>query len=101
MNEAAGTREHDVIMTVREVADYLRVGESTVYRLARHRQLPGRKVGGAWRFSRRVVDAWMLNRGAGGDSPAPAVLEAVPDRAAPSDAPSPIPTTPITGEMEK
>lgn len=51
--------EHDVIMTAPEVAAYLRLAESTVYRLARSGKLPGRKVGGKWRFSRKQLDLWL------------------------------------------
>ncbi len=40
MNTAA-----DSVMTVKEVADYLRVNQRTVYRLAVDRKLPGFKVG--------------------------------------------------------
>jgi len=38
-------------LTVGEVADYLRVHRSTVYRLLRAHQIRGFKVGGLWRFS--------------------------------------------------
>jgi excisionase family DNA binding protein len=51
--------ENNLIMTVREVSDYLRIGESTVYRLANEGKLPGRKIGGAWRFSRKELDRWV------------------------------------------
>lgn len=59
MNETAGTTEQDAIMTVPELAEYLKMAPSTVYRLARQGEVPGRKIGGAWRFSRRVIDAWL------------------------------------------
>lgn len=59
MNETAGTIDQEVIMTVPEVAEYLKMAPSTVYRLARQGEVPGRKIGGAWRFSRRVIDAWL------------------------------------------
>ena len=59
MNETAGTMEQDTIMTIAEVAEYLKMAPSTVYRLARQGEVPGRKIGGAWRFSRRVIDAWI------------------------------------------
>lgn len=47
------------VMTVREIADYLQVSQSTIYRLAKGGDLPSRKVGGAWRFSQTAVDAWL------------------------------------------
>lgn len=47
------------VMTVQEVAVFLRLAESTVYKLAQEGKLPGRKVGGAWRFSRKGLEAWL------------------------------------------
>ena len=37
------------ILTVREVAEYLKINEKTAYRLAAEGKIPGFKVGGAWR----------------------------------------------------
>lgn len=51
--------EPDPVMTVSEVAAYLKIAESTVYRLVKEGRLPGRKVGGAWRFSRRELEKWL------------------------------------------
>lgn len=51
--------EEDAVMTVKEVSAYLRLAESTVYKLAQEGQLPGRKVGGAWRFSKKGLDEWL------------------------------------------
>lgn len=47
------------IMTVKEVADYLRVNQRTVYRLAVEGKLPGFKVGATWRFKRSDIDGWI------------------------------------------
>lgn len=52
----------DQVMTVREVSLYLKLATSTVYRLAQGGRLPGRKIGGAWRFSRRNLDDWLVKR---------------------------------------
>lgn len=49
----------DAVMTVKDVSGYLKIAESTVYRLAQEGRLPGRKVGGAWRFSRRSLEKWL------------------------------------------
>ena len=54
--------EPDQVLTVREVSHYLRLARSTVYRLAQNGRLPGRKVGGAWRFPRRGLDEWLAQR---------------------------------------
>jgi excisionase family DNA binding protein len=47
------------IFTLREVADYLKVTERTLYRLVAERQIPAFKVGGGWRFRRTDLDAWI------------------------------------------
>ncbi|MBD0315672.1 MAG: helix-turn-helix domain-containing protein [Nitrospiraceae bacterium] len=50
------------IMTVVEVARFLRVPKSTVYKLARLGELPASKIGKHWRFLRRDIDQWMHSR---------------------------------------
>ncbi|MFT3733932.1 MAG: helix-turn-helix domain-containing protein [Rhodocyclaceae bacterium] len=52
------------ILTVKEVADYLRVNQRTVYRLTVERKLPGFKVGTTWRFKRSDIDAWIAAQSA-------------------------------------
>ncbi len=47
------------IMTLGEVAQYLRLGERTIYKLVRDGEIPGRKIGRAWRFSRQKLDLWL------------------------------------------
>lgn len=47
------------IMTIGEVADYLKVTERTIYRLAGAKKIPAFKVGGSWRFSKVDIDRWI------------------------------------------
>ena len=47
------------ILTIREVAEYLRLTEKTAYRLASESKIPGFKVGGSWRFRKGEVDEWI------------------------------------------
>lgn len=54
------------VMTVKEVADYLRVNQRTVYRLAVERRLPGFKVGAIWRFKRDDIDHWIAEQSVAG-----------------------------------
>ena len=49
----------DQILTIKELADYLKLAEKTAYRLAAEGKLPGFKVGGSWRFKRDDVDQWI------------------------------------------
>ena len=53
------------LLTVREAAHLLRLGEITVYRLAQRRKIPAVKVGGSWRFSRGLLEQWFLGGGSG------------------------------------
>ena len=50
------------ILTILEVANYLKVAERTVYRLAAAKKIPAFKVGGAWRFSRAEIDQWIKSQ---------------------------------------
>ena len=47
------------ILTIREVAGFLKVTERTIYRLAAAKKIPAFKVGGTWRFSRVDIDSWI------------------------------------------
>jgi len=47
------------IMTPREAAEYLSVHVRTLYRLAKNGDIPGRKVGGSWRFKKGALDEWL------------------------------------------
>ncbi len=49
----------DEILTLKEVADYLKLAEKTAYRLAAEGKLPGFKVGGSWRFQREDILKWI------------------------------------------
>ena len=50
------------IMTPREAAEYLSVHVRTIYRLAKNGGIPGRKVGGSWRFKKDTLDEWLSCR---------------------------------------
>ncbi|WP_371194075.1 helix-turn-helix domain-containing protein [Glaciecola sp. SC05] len=47
------------ILTIQEVANYLKLNEKTTYRLASEKKLPGFKVGGSWRFKRVDIEKWI------------------------------------------
>ena len=50
---------NDKILTLKEVAEYLKLAEKTAYRLAAEGKLPGFKVGGSWRFKREDMETWI------------------------------------------
>ena len=47
------------ILTIKQVAEYLKVTERTIYRLAAAKKIPAFKVGGSWRFSLADIDSWI------------------------------------------
>ena len=47
------------IITIREVADYLKLTKKTAYRLVAEGKIPGFKVGGSWRFRRSEIEKWI------------------------------------------
>ena len=49
---------HDVL-TMEEVAEFLRLPEETVRRYAARLAILGREIGGEWRFSRRALEDWL------------------------------------------
>ena len=49
------------ILTIDEVAAYLKAGKRTVYRLAASGQIPAFKLGGTWRFRRGELDQWIAS----------------------------------------
>jgi excisionase family DNA binding protein len=49
----------DEIMTLEEVARYLKLKPQTVYKWAQEGQIPATKLGKEWRFRRRILDEWI------------------------------------------
>ena len=50
------------ILTIKEVAGYLKVTERTIYRLSQAKKIPAFKVGGMWRFMRVDIEAWIARQ---------------------------------------
>lgn len=50
------------IMTMEEVAKYLRLHKSTLYRLVKQEVIPASKIGGRWRFRKDVIDQWLSEK---------------------------------------
>jgi len=49
----------DSILTIEELAVYLKLSKSTLYKLCVEGKVPGQKVGRHWRFHRTVIDEWI------------------------------------------
>ena len=50
----------DSILTIKDVADYLKVNERTIYRLTASGELPGFKVGNSWRFKQSELEQYII-----------------------------------------
>jgi excisionase family DNA binding protein len=57
------TNDDQAVLKVQDLADYLRVHPSTIYRLLKRNLLPTFKVGSDWRFNKEQIDEWRLSQG--------------------------------------
>ena len=51
--------EQTDVLTIDELATYLKVAKSTLYKLAQAGWVPGQKVGKHWRFRKVSIDRWL------------------------------------------
>jgi PTS system nitrogen regulatory IIA component len=54
--------DDDNIMTLGEMADYLKIAKRSLLRMAQSGDIPGTKIASQWRFMRSVIDDWMISR---------------------------------------
>jgi excisionase family DNA binding protein len=47
------------VLNIEELAEYLNISKSTLYKLAQGGHLPGQKIGKHWRFHRDAIDQWL------------------------------------------
>jgi excisionase family DNA binding protein len=52
----------DNIMTLGEMADYLKIAKRSLLRMAQRGDIPSTKIASQWRFMRSVIDDWMISR---------------------------------------
>ena len=60
--------EPDEVMSIGELAEYLKISRSTLYKLVQEGRLPGQKIGKRWRFHKDAINEW-LNQHPGTDQP--------------------------------
>jgi len=53
------TVNQDNVLTIEELAAYLKISKSSLYKLAQAGKLPGQKIGKHWRFRKVAVDRWL------------------------------------------
>jgi len=51
------------VMTVDELAEYLKLPKPTVYKLAQNGKVPGKKAGRQWRFHKDAINRWLSDEG--------------------------------------
>lgn len=51
----------DQVMTLEELAIYLKLPKSTLYKLVQDGRIPGQKLGKQWRFGKQAIDQWLNN----------------------------------------
>jgi excisionase family DNA binding protein len=49
------------VMTIKQVADYLQLNVTTVYKLAQTKRIPAVKIGRVWRFHKDRIDKWLAD----------------------------------------
>ena len=59
MRLAVKSRQPTTVLTIDDLADYLKISKSTLYKLAQEGAVPGQKVGRHWRFHRDAIDGWL------------------------------------------
>ena len=52
---------HDAVLTIDDLAVYLKIAKSTLYKLAQEGKIPAQKVGRHWRFHRETIDRWLAD----------------------------------------
>lgn len=53
---------YEGLMTIEDVAEYLKVTRRTIYEWLKHNKIPAVKLIGQWRFKKERIDAWIDSR---------------------------------------
>ncbi|KKN81810.1 hypothetical protein LCGC14_0315760 [marine sediment metagenome] len=51
----------DTIMTLDDLATYIKLSKSSLYKLCQAGKVPGTKIGRHWRFHKDAIDAWICD----------------------------------------
>lgn len=54
-----GRSQDNDILTLEEVASYLRLTPQTIYKWAQEKRIPAVKLGKEWRFRKSIIDRWL------------------------------------------
>lgn len=47
------------VLTIKELADYLSISETTLHTMVKQGEIPAAKIGKSWRFLRPAIDRWL------------------------------------------
>lgn len=50
------------VLTIEDLADFLKISKSTLYKLVREGSIPCQKVGKHWRFHKDAIDEWLKQK---------------------------------------
>jgi len=56
------SNENNEMMTVNDVAEFLKMNPMTIYRMAQQGKIPASKILGCWRFNRKGIEAWIKSQ---------------------------------------
>lgn len=59
------------VLTIEELAAYLKIPKSTLYKLVREGKIPSQKIGRHWRFRKKAIDRWLDDLPAASDAVQP------------------------------
>ncbi len=54
--------ETDKWLTLDELAEYLKLSRTKLYRMAQEGEIPASKIGAQWRFNRKEIDDWVSSQ---------------------------------------
>jgi len=52
----------DEILTIKELAKYLKINERTIYKMIKDHSIPAAKLSGQWRFKKEIIDQWIVEK---------------------------------------
>ncbi len=61
-NDKQGELNMDKWLTLEQIAEYLQMSTSSIYKLAQAGKIPAYKVGRQWRFKKEEIDKWVINK---------------------------------------
>lgn len=62
MSTEAGLTDVGNLLSVKEMAERIKMHERTIYRLAKERKIPAFRIGGRWRFDLATIAGWLNNQ---------------------------------------